>query len=195
MLVLTMIAKIKVKVKTFNHSLIGTTIACTRKEIDNGKVGRHIEDLIEATGVRFNRNGGVDLPDYGVEVKSRCSYADTNITISTMTTNYVLQTPYELSFAAEKLQQVRVVDYDFDEILQQAIITNDQVHDWSSPDLQYYFKKAYERGQRALSSNIKPGKWWEIKKSENKCIFQISNKDWISLVNRSNSTLFDIFSR
>jgi len=190
-----MISKVKLKVKTFKHSLVGTTISCTKKDIETGKVGRRIEDLIENTGLKFNRNGGVDLPDYGVEVKSRCSYAETNITVATMTEDYVRRTPYELSFAAKKLQQVRVIDYDFDEISNQVIITKDKVHDWSSPDLQYCFKQAYERGQRALSSNIKPGKWWEIKRNEDKCIFQISKRDWVKFVNRSDIIKNGLFSR
>ena len=183
------------KTKSFKNTLVGVQLPCTRKDINTGKVGRWIEDLIENFGIKVNRCAGVDLIDYGVEVKSRCSYAKTNITISTMTKDYVRQTPYELSFAVKKLQQIRVIDYDFDEILNQVTITKDKVHDWSSPDLQYCFKQAYERGQRALSKNIKPGKWWEIKRDEDKCIFQINKRDWIKLVNRSNITKNGLFSR
>lgn len=187
-----------VKTKSFKDSLVGMEIPCTIPEINTGKIGRSIEDIIENFGIKVNRNEGVDLIDYGVEVKSRCSYAGTNITIATMQRDYVINTPYKQSIAYKKLQQLRIVDYDYDAKKGVAVIVADKVYDWSDPALQYSFERKYERGRKNLSLGLTPGGNWELKTgTKHSFIFQIYPKDWNTMKNRFESinTFDDIFSQ
>jgi hypothetical protein len=174
-----------IKTKSFKHSLVGILIPCTKNDINTGKVGTAIEDLIESTGIKVNRQEGVDLIDYGVEVKSRCSYANTFIGIATMHKDYIIQTPYKDSLVCRKLQQVRIVDYDFDDINNQAIITADKIYDWSDPALQNVFEHQYERGRKSLMVGLKPSGWWEPKTgTKNSFVYKIYASEWIKMKNR-----------
>ncbi len=185
-----------IRLKQFKHSLVGTEIPCTKKDINTGKIGHIIEDIIEQHGIKVNRQVGVDLVDYGVEVKSRCSYADTYITIATMQKDYIIKTPYKNSVAHDKLQQLRIVDYDFDEINGKAIVTADKVYNWKDPVLQNIFEKAYERGRRSLIVGLKPSGWWELKTgTTDTYIFKIYASHWNKFKNRfdNKNNFYDIF--
>ncbi len=180
----------KIKTKTFKNTLVGIEIPCTKTDINTGKVGTTIEDLIEDTGIKVNRYDGIDLIDYGVEVKSRCSYANTFITVATMHRDYIINTPYKDSIVFKKLQQVRIVDYDFDEIAKKAIITDDKVYDWSDAALQHFFEENYEKGRSALIKGRKPRRRWELKTgTKNSFIFKIYATDWEKMKARINCSL------
>jgi hypothetical protein len=189
---------LNVKTKSFHHSLVGKQIPCTKHEVNTGYVGRKIEDIIESFGIKINRYEGVDLIEYGVEVKSRVSYADTYIAIATMNRDYIINTPYKDSIACKKLQQVRIVDYDFNEIKQLATITFDKVYDWSDPVLQNIFENAYERGRRSLKVGLKPSGWWELKTgTKHSFIFKIYASQWDKFKGRfdEKNNYFDLFSK
>lgn len=187
-----------IKTKAFKHSLVGVTIHCTRRDINTGKVGHWIEDLIESFGIKINRYEGVDLIDYGVEVKSRCQTSTTFITVATMNRDYIINTPYKDSVACKKLQQVRIVDYVFDEVNGLATIVSDKVYDWSQPELQYVFEQKYERGRHDLAQGFKASGWWELKTdTKNSFIFKIYDTQWEKLKNccDTKNTFYDIFQK
>jgi len=57
-----------VKVISLNSAIIpGTVIPMTQ---DHGNIGRWIEDDLEDKGYKVNRGKGIDLPKYGLEIKS-----------------------------------------------------------------------------------------------------------------------------
>lgn len=177
--------KVTTKTKSFKHTLVGVQIPCSRKDINTGKIGLAIEDMIESMGIKVNRGVGLDLIDYGVEVKSRCVDSETFITIATMQKDYIINTPYKDSIAYKKLQQVRIVDYRFDPINNVAIITADKVYDWSDPRLQHDFEKKYQRGRKDLTEGFKPSGCWELKTgTKSSYIFKVYAKEWIKLKNR-----------
>lgn len=133
---------------------VGTRIPMTQK---NGNVGRCIEDILEAFGNNVSRNFGVDLPEDGLEVKTRNESATSPQTIGGMSHRSIVDTPWHQSPIRNKVQkQYRVKYKESLKHLEESIITSEQVYDFSCPEIQDKLEEAYESG-RARISQFPPG--------------------------------------
>ena len=133
---------------------VGTRIPMTQK---NGNVGRCIEDILEAFGNNVSRNCGVDLPEDGLEVKTRNESATSPQTIGSMSHRSIVDTPWHQSPIRNKVQKQYRVKYK--ESLKhhdESIITSEQVYDFTFPEIQDKLKQAYEFGREYLSE-FSPG--------------------------------------
>ena len=88
------------KTKNLKNAIKGKQIP-----LDEGNVGYWVEDQLEENGYNVNRGKGIDLPDYKVEVKTRCVNSSSAHTIGRMTTEDIINTPYSQSHIKEKIQQ------------------------------------------------------------------------------------------
>jgi hypothetical protein len=110
-----------------------------------GNVGNYIEQCIISSGhYNYNTQKGVDLPDIGVEVKTRNEDATSPQTIGRMTIDDIKNTPYEQSSIYEKIQtQYRVKHRD-------GIITEESVYDFSDPMIQDIIEESYETARKMI---------------------------------------------
>lgn len=111
----------------------------------HGVAGRKLESVIKAHGVEFNFGSGPDLPDYGIEVKSRCITAVSPQTVGSMSVKSIIKTPYEQSLICEKIQrQIRVSIDDTGNVIAADF------HDFTDCFSQDLIREAYEHARQQV---------------------------------------------
>lgn len=147
-----LIMKNKPKISKIKNSdsLIGKQLP---SHLDGGASGRAVEEILENEfGFQINTGAGADIPDWNLEVKTRCTSATSPQTVATMSADDIVCTPYEDSIVAEKLQQqLRIKHNEYN------IITSADVYDFSKPFIQEELKKAYEHGRNQIRNNESVG--------------------------------------
>jgi homoserine dehydrogenase len=185
-------AKVK-KLKVADH-LIGIQLPTNT----DGHAGRAIEDILEAAGLKVNRGFGPDLIDYGIEVKTRKKSATSAQTITSMSVDAIIKTPYKDSNVYKKFQQqFRVKTDDNDVIIEAGLFDFDQ------PQIQELIEAAYEHGRKILSQNKNIGYtpytgfwgYFEQTKKDRDSVydFRLSNSDMESLERMAKSNFKDMF--
>lgn len=120
--------------------LIGKILPSTYK----GESGRGLEDLLETCGIPINRGPGVDCLIFDFEVKSRDIDAISPQTVSTMTFNNIIATPYINSSVRDKFQrQFRVKT-------KNNIIVSAEMYDFSHRLIQSQIEEAYESAREQM---------------------------------------------
>lgn len=172
-----------------NTALVGASVIDGKTE--TGEIGRMIEDKLDEANYVIDRDGTVDLPGLGLEVKSRKKGSICAHSIGSMTVENILKTPYEQSTICCKLQRQYRVKHN------EIIITEAEVFDFTDPYIQTKIKLAYEHGRTLMAA----GKfdqlcrghatWWGYweKKNNNSYAFRIRDKAMRGMENEKYSTL------
>jgi len=116
-------------------------------EIEN--IGYWAEDYLEENGYNINRGAGVDLPDYNVEIKTRCVNSKSAHTVGRMTTEAIINTPYTQSPVKDKIQQQYRVEYD-----NEGTIVSNEIYDFSEDWIQDLIKQSYEAGRQEIAQGM-----------------------------------------
>lgn len=164
-----------------------------------GNVGRWVESKMKEQGWEVVDGAGVDLPQYGVEIKSRKIESNSHHTVGTMTIDSIIVTSYEQSIIKEKFQQQYRVHYSDD----QQIVVSEGLIDLSDEYIQSKICDAYETGRKQIIKNAQQGyhptyvkgtEWGHFEKSQSKNSyrFRIPNHSMKKLEQVSkNSNMFE----
>jgi hypothetical protein len=125
----------KARVKIIKNNItVGTVIPSIRND---GDIGQWVDQTMLEKGHVVDKNGLVDMPEYGVDNKSRKKGSHANHTVGSMTIDDIINTPdfndtryrhkvqnqnqvtYDANFS--EVSSVRLVDMDID-VIQQKLV-------------------------------------------------------------------------
>lgn len=138
----------KAKIKSLKVNLSNIDFADPDK-VNDGRNGKILEQEMMRQGYPIDRSGTVDMPDIGIEVKSRKSSTDAMHTIGTMTYDEILVTPWDKTPFKQKLQKQYRVTINKDEF-EGDINATGKVVDLSNPEIQAKLEEAYEKNRMYL---------------------------------------------
>ena len=138
----------KAKIKSLKVNLSNIDFADPDK-VNDGRNGKILEQEMMRQGYPIDRSGTVDMPDIGIEVKSRKSSTDAMHTIGTMTYDEILVTPWDKTPFKQKLQKQYRVTINKDEF-EGDINATGKVVDLSNPEIQAKLEEAYEKNRMWL---------------------------------------------
>jgi hypothetical protein len=122
--------------------------------IQDGLNGKILEKAMIEKGFKLDSTGTVDLPQGGIEVKTRRASTKSNHTVGTMTCDAIINTSWEDTPFKKKLQkQYRVTIREGNPFTGKVVATGETV-DLSHPEIQHYFEQAYEECRRQLTKQI-----------------------------------------
>jgi hypothetical protein len=131
----------KMKIRSIKGLPTGTPIPMKQH---NGNVGRKVEEMYKDRGFNTSK-GTVDLPDYGIEIKTRKNSTTASNTIGSMTIQDIIDTPYKKTTIYQKLQKQQRIKYDDAiDIYGHSTVTSDKTYDFSDPYIQDKLEKDYE---------------------------------------------------
>lgn len=115
---------------------------------NRNNVGKFAENTVKEAGYNVDSVGTVDLPDLGVEMKSRDRQSKAPHTVGSMKVKDIINTPYDVSPIKEKfLQQLRIKH---DQTYQ--VVTETKVYDFSFDRIQKLIEEAYEHGRAVMTT-------------------------------------------
>lgn len=124
--------------------LIGHLLPLRTKE-NSAIVGNYIDNLVRLwVGASTNNTTGVDLEEYGIEVKSQDIHSPGSWTVGNMTFDALISTNYIDSSLYQKLQSLFLVKYDND----LCQITDATLCYLDSDEIQSIIEKGYETARR-----------------------------------------------
>ena len=130
----------KPKVVRLKANMVGRSVPSNI----NGAAGRDIEKKLREQGFPMSNAAEPDIPEYGVEVKSRDLDATSAHSVARMTAEDIKLTPYRKSVVYDKLQQqYRVKTKD-------QVIVSAEVYDFSMPHIQEKIEKCYEAARQKI---------------------------------------------
>jgi hypothetical protein len=209
----------KPRIVSFASSLIGQSVP-ERTKNNSSVVGVFIDNLVRKfAGASTGITTGVDLQQFGIEVKSQDIQTGSDWTIGTMTFDDLINTPYISSSIYQKLQALLLIKYDN----KLRVITSANLYYLDNDEVQSIFEKAYEAArteaishQLNFKSNLNqqvivfgdedikfsnshrfkgtPGYCFEFNNSGTSFKFRISNKEMkrvARLATATNHALFD----
>lgn len=138
----------KAKIKSLKVNLSNIDFADPDK-VNDGRNGKILEQEMMRQGYPIDRSGTVDMPDIGIEVKSRKSSTDAMHTIGTMKYDEILVTPWDKTPFKQKLQKQYRVTINKDEF-EGDINATGKVVDLSNPEIQAKLEEAYEKNRMWL---------------------------------------------
>lgn len=138
----------KAKIKSLKVNLSNIDFADPDK-VNDGRNGKILEQEMMRQGYPIDRSGTVDMPDIGIEVKSRKSSTGAMHTIGTMTYDEILVTPWDKTPFKQKLQKQYRVTINKDEF-EGDINATGKVVDLSNPEIQAKLEEAYEKNRMYL---------------------------------------------
>ena len=118
-----------------------------------GNIGRWVETELANNGYAVSNDKGVDMPDLGVEVKSRKKESNSNHTVGTMRIDEIIATDYPNSVIYEKFQQQYRVHYSDEG----QVVTKEGIYDFSDNYIQRNVAEAYESGRKKIIENEENG--------------------------------------
>jgi hypothetical protein len=124
----------KPKVVRLKANMVGKSVASTF----GGASGRDIENKLREQGFPMSNASEPDIPEYGVEVKSRDLDATSAHSVARMSPEDIKSTPYRQSVVYDKLQQQYRVKTKY------QVIVSAEVYDFSAPHIQEKIEKCYE---------------------------------------------------
>ena len=134
------------------------TIIPAYDNADSGKIGRWIEEDLKQRNFPIDTAATVDMPVFGVEVKSRRIDSNAAHTVGGMTLRDIIDTHYDQSPIKQKMQQQFRVSYDAN----RRVVVDASVVDYSAEDVQQKIKSAYE----AARSKANPEHSGDLKGNE-----------------------------
>ena len=163
----------------------------------HGAAGREVEEIMAAHGWPMDRHGqGIDVPEYGFEVKSRDLDSTSAQSIGKMLPEDIKVTPYFNSPIHDKVQQqLRVKTQD------QVIVSAD-MYDFSNPHIQQKIEESYEAARERIiagddSNYISGGPFGYFERTNPKTSrsydFRLTNGAMQKLENMATSTFKDLF--
>lgn len=138
----------KAKIKSLKVNLSNIDFVDPDK-VNDGRNGKILEQEMMRQGYPIDRSGTVDMPDIGIEVKSRKSSTGAMHTIGTMTYDEILVTPWDKTPFKQKLQKQYRVTINKDEF-EGDINATGKVVDLSNPEIQAKLEEAYEKNRMYL---------------------------------------------
>jgi hypothetical protein len=122
--------------------------------IQDGLNGKILEKAMIEKGFKLDSTGTVDLPQGGVEVKTRSASTKSNHTIGTMTCDAIINTSWDDTPFKKKLQkQYRVTIREGNPFTGKVVATGETV-DLSHPEIQRHFEQAYEECRSKLTREV-----------------------------------------
>ena len=106
--------------------------------------GRGFEGVLADAGSPVNNGQGPDYPEVGLEVKTKGVYSKSANTVGTMLWENIKVTPYGMSSICKKLQQ------QFRVTVNDNIIVDQHVYDFSAPHIQEVIANAYETARSKI---------------------------------------------
>jgi hypothetical protein len=180
------------KIKQVKH-LVGQSVPPKT----HGAAGREVEEIMAAHGWPMDRHGqGIDVPEYGFEVKSRDLDSTSAQSIGKMLPEDIKVTPYSNSPIHDKVQQqLRVKTQD------QVIVSAD-MYDFSNPHIQQKIEESYEAARARIiagddSNYVSGGPFGYFERTNPKTSrsydFRLTNGAMQKLENMATSTFKDLF--
>jgi hypothetical protein len=114
-----------------------------------GNIGRWAERQLKEHGHVINNGIGCDLPNYGVEVKTRKNESSSPHTMGSMKIEDIIATPYDQSPIFDKVQRQYRIHYSDEG----QVVTDSQVYDFSEEYIQDKLREAYEIGRKRIARN------------------------------------------
>jgi hypothetical protein len=147
-----------------------------------GNVGRWAQGVLRDNGFKIVEGKGVDIPELGVEVKSRKIESNSHHTVGTMSIDDIICTPYDLSNVREKFQKQYRVHYSDEG----QVVVAEGIVDLRDDFIQGKVREAYEAGRKKIIQNeaqgfhppyVKGTEWghFEIAQSYSSYRFRIPN--------------------
>lgn len=127
------------KLNRAENSLVGMKIP-KQNPNDPGNIGRLTEDVMINNGYRIEKTQVVDMPDLGIEQKTRKIGSRSGHTVCKMTIEDIINTPWEDSPVRQKMQRQFRIEYDDDE----QVIVEAKIYDFTMEEIQRDLKVAYE---------------------------------------------------
>jgi len=118
----------------------------TRGTVHDYQRGKMVEDILMEQGYHIDTSGTVDIPEWGVEVKTRQSHSHSAHTTGTMTHNNIIHTSWEESDYRDKLQRQYRITIDSET----GTVAEDIVVDLTHNDLQSKMKSGYEIARKKI---------------------------------------------
>lgn len=131
----------------YSNTLLGQTVDSWTKD---NTAARQIENMLINDGYNFNLGKGVDLPDDGIEVKSRLKESTSSHTVGNMTDYDIIVTPYRQSSIFPKLQKQMRVEHTCNHIVKV------EYYDFSQPFIQDLLEEAYEAARASIAAGYTP---------------------------------------
>lgn len=122
----------------------GTDIPVVTSAPVGNQVGIWAENVLEDIGYPINRGKGSDLP--GIETKTRRTGTTSPMSIGSMTTDDIINTPWDQTTLKEKCQQIEITNWDKD---LGRTVGNDTI-DLRDEDSQSRLRDAYERAREKI---------------------------------------------
>lgn len=114
-----------------------------------GNIGRWAEEVMKEQGHNVTNSAGCDLPDYGVEIKTRKVESKSPHTVGTMSIHDIIVTPYPESLICEKFQTQYRVHYSDEG----QVVLDSRVYDLTDDFFQSKIREAYEAGRKRIAEN------------------------------------------
>jgi hypothetical protein len=180
------------KIKQVKH-LVGQSVPPKT----HGAAGREVEEIMAAHGWPMDRHGqGIDVPEYGFEVKSRDLDSTSAQSIGKMLPEDIKVTPYSNSPIHDKVQQqLRVKTQD-------QVIVRADMYDFSNPHIQQKIEESYEAARARIiagddSNYVSGGPFGYFERTNPKTSrsydFRLTNGAMQKLENMATSTFKDLF--
>jgi hypothetical protein len=135
----------QLKIKSLKNVFQPGTAVPVDKDIDVGnKVGIFLENKLEKHGFPVNRGKGPDLS--GMEIKSRKRGTTSAITFGSMTTEDIINTPWDDCAIKKKIERMSIVNWDPD----LAEIIGTDLLDTTGDACQTILRDAYEKARAAI---------------------------------------------
>ena len=139
-------------VKLNNAIEVGTVIPM---EECNGNIGRWVEDQLEDNGYIVNRGKGIDLPQMGIEVKTRKFDSTSGHTIGAMLPQDIIDNKWQSgNNIFDKAQKHYRVKHKVNELTGDNFVVSAQVYDFTDPDIQNNLKEAWDHCCGVLLQNL-----------------------------------------
>jgi hypothetical protein len=137
----------KARVKIIKNNIQkGSKVPASGKDSD---VGMWVDSELSNNGHKIDKNGIVDLPEYGVDNKSRKQGSRCHHTVGSMTINDIINTPnwHDTRYYKKSLNQNQITwNSDFLEVTEVSVI------DMDLPEIQEPLKRAYENLQSKVAT-------------------------------------------
>ena len=121
----------------------------TPERQQHGNIGRWVEEEMKKQGWELTAGKGVDIPGYGIEVKTRKSESNSYHTVGSQTVEELISTEYKSSVIREKFQQQYRVYYSDEN----QVVVSEGLLDLSSDYIQDRIRDAYEAGRKRIIEN------------------------------------------
>ena len=147
-----------------------------------GNIGRWAETVMENNGHNMEHGAGCDMPDYGVEMKTRKVESNSPHTVGTMRFDDIINSPYDQSLIFEKFQRQYRIHYSDEG----QVVLSSEVYDLTEEFIQSKIREAYEEGRKKIIQNelngfhppyVKGTEWghFEVAESYSSYRFRIPN--------------------